>query len=147
MITNFFKNLWNKLFPKPEPVVEKPNTWTPSIELQEYIKSSTIESTPAPISIPEPIVAPAPTPTIEITDVTVVADSFEEIDNTEKAEVVNSKPARKKAPAKKTPAKKAPAKKAAAKKVSAKKAPAKKVATKKAATKKTTTKKTIKNKK
>lgn len=147
MITNFFKNLWNKLFPKPEPVVEKPNTWTPSIELQEYIKSSTIESTPAPISIPEPIVAPAPTPTIEITDVTVVADSFEEIDNTEKAEVVNSKPERKKAPAKKTPVKKAAKKKAPIKKAPIKKAPVKKAPAKKVATKKVATKKTTKNKK
>lgn len=153
MITDFFKNLWNKLFPKKVQTIETPATWTPSMELQAYIQSSTKPT--ATIVEPEPIVVIEPeSPTIEISDNTVIEDSFEAHENIEPVVVIPTKKRAytKRAPAKKAvvkraPIKKAPAKKTVTKKVVTKKAPVKKVAIKKVAPKKVATKKITKNKK
>lgn len=156
MITNFFKNLWNKLFPKKVQTIETSTTWTPSLEIQAYINSSVEPS--SPISTPEPIASIEPQSlTIEISDVTVVGDSFEEHDNTEKIEVIHVTPLKKRTYTKRAPVKKAPlkmtltkktaAKKSSTKKAANKKTSVKKVAIKKVVPKKTTTKKIIKKKK
>jgi len=146
MITNFLKNLWNKLFPKKQEIAKTTNDWTPSKELQAYIKSSINDSpvnTPAPIEIIkeaeiEPVIIEPQIQTIEISNTTSVAENFEEHATSKKAPI--KKATTKKAATKKTPLKKAPAKKASIKKAPVKKTPAKKTTNK-------TINKTTKNKK